>query len=328
MKDAIELFAALGRRLRRFGSDEHTRAVIGNACCENGWFSEAEIVRAVGALAEDMLRKEALEAWLAPYPVPVARPQRVLVVMAGNIPLVGFFDLLCVVASGHRCLVKPSAKDRVLMEFIVQALREIDLEVRAELCDGTEPVDAVIATGGENAVRHFRTRYAGIPALLRGSRQSVAVLSGRETPEQLAGLADDIWAYSGLGCRSVSLLFVPEGCDLRLEMPAVNAKYRNNYRQTRALLDMTSEPYRDLGAAVLIEREGFPTALSEICVARYRSPEEVAAWLAAHDEEVQCVVTECLAHNRRAGFGRAQSPALTDYPDERDVIAFLVALNG
>lgn len=328
MNDAIELFTALGRRLRQFGSDEPTLAVISRACRDNGWFSESEIVRAVGALADDMLRRELLEAWLAPYPVPVARPQRVLTVMAGNVPLVGFFDLLCVVASGHCCLMKSSAKDRVLMEYILHTLRGIDPQVRAELYDGAGPVDAVIATGGDDAVRYFRARYAGIPTLLRGSRQSVAVLSGREGREQLAGLADDIWAYSGLGCRSVSLVFVPEGYDLRLEMPGVNGKYRNNYRQTRALLDMTGQPYGDLGAAVLVERTAFPTALSEICVARYRTLEEVSAWLEAHDGEVQCVVTECLTHSRRAGFGRAQSPALTDYPDERDVIAFLAALNG
>lgn len=328
MKDAIERFAALGRRLRMFGCDDPSRDVIRRACRANGWFSETEIVRAVGALAEDMLREELLETWLTRYPVPVARPRRVLVVMAGNIPLVGFFDLLCVVASGHRCLVKPSAKDSVLTEFVLQELRAVDPQIAAEIYDGTGPMDAVIATGGENAVRYFKARYAGIPSLLRGNRQSVAVLSGRETPEQLAGLADDIWAYSGLGCRSVSLVFVPEGYDLRLKMPAVNEKYRNNYRQTRALLDMTGQPYRDLGAAVLVEQAVFPMALSEISVARYRSAEEVAAWLAAHDGEVQCVVTECLAHTRRAGFGRAQSPALTDYPDERDVIAFLTSLDG
>lgn len=327
MKDAIELFAALGSRLSRFGRDEFTRAVTERACRANGWFTPGEINRAVRTLAHEMLRGDRLRAWLARYPVPVARPRRVLVVMAGNIPLVGFFDLLCVVASGHRCLVKPSGKDSVLTEFILSELRQLDPEVRAELYDGTSAVDAVIATGGESANRYFRTRYADIPALLRGNRHSVAVLSGRETSEQLAGLADDIWAYSGLGCRSVSLLFVPQGYDLRLEMPPVNEKYRNNYRQTRALLEMTGRPFVDLGAAVLIEQREFPAALSEVSVARYRSLEEVTAWLGVHDAELQCVVTECLAHSRRAAFGRAQSPALTDYPDERDVIGFLAALN-
>ena len=204
MKSAIELFSALGRRLADFGGDAPTQEVAERACRANGWFTPADVRRAVAAIADGMLRRDRLETWLAPYPVPVAVPRRVLVVMAGNIPLVGFFDLLCVLAAGHRCLVKPSAKDRVLTEYVVGMLRELDPEVPVGFCDGSSPVDAVIATGSDNANRYFRTQYAGIPALLRGSRQSVAVLSGRETEAQLEGLADDIWAYSGLGCRSVS----------------------------------------------------------------------------------------------------------------------------
>lgn len=327
MENAIGLFSRLGCRLRGFGDDARTREVIGRACRENGWFTPADICRAVAAVADGMLRRDALAEWLAPYPVPVAEPRRVLVVMAGNIPLVGFFDMLCVLAAGHRCLVKPSAKDTVLMEYVIGLLRGIDPQVPVEFYDGSTSPDAVIATGSDNANRYFRARYAGIPSLLRGSRQSAAVLSGDETPEQLAGLADDIWAYSGLGCRSVSLLFLPEGYEPTLQMPDVNDKYKNNYRQTRALLTMQGRPFRDLGAAVAVERRDFPAALSQISYTYYKTPDEIAGWLAMHDDELQCVVTECLPHSRRAAFGCAQSPALTDYPDDRDVIAWLAALN-
>lgn len=328
MKNAIDLFSELGVRLRGFGGDDVTRAVMNAACRANGWFTPAEVCRAVGAIARDMLSREKLETWLADYPaVPVVAPRRVLVVMAGNIPLVGFFDLLCTVVSGHRCLIKLSAKDSVLMEYIVALLRDIDDSAPVEFYDGVSPVDAVIATGSDNANRYFRARYAGIPSLLRGSRQSAAVLSGDETPEQLAGLADDIWAYSGLGCRSVSLLFLPEGYEPTLQMPPVNDKYKNNYLQVRALLAMQGHPFLDLGAAVAVEQRAFPTALSQISYTHYKTPDEVAGWLAVHDDELQCVVTECLPHSRRAAFGCAQSPALTDYPDNRDVIAWLTALN-
>lgn len=328
MKNAIDLFSELGVRLRGFGGDDVTRAVMNAACRANGWFTPAEVRRAVGAIARDMLNREKLETWLADYPaVPVVAPRRVLVVMAGNIPLVGFFDLLCTVVSGHRCLIKPSAKDSVLMEYIVALLRDIDDSAPVGFYDGVSPVDAVIATGSDNANRYFRARYAGIPSLLRGSRQSAAVLSGDETPEQLAGLADDIWAYSGLGCRSVSLLFLPEGYEPTLQMPPVNDKYKNNYLQVRALLAMQGHPFLDLGAAVAVEQRAFPTALSQISYTHYKTPDEVAGWLAVHDDELQCVVTECLPHSRRAAFGCAQSPALADYPDNRDVIAWLTALN-
>lgn len=326
MKHAVELFSELGRRLRTFGTEPLSGAVLTRACRANGWFSPADVRRAVETLCRDMLDGRRLEEWLRRYAVPVAAPRRVLVVMAGNIPLVGFYDLLCVVASGHRCLVKPSSKDTELMEYVVATLRGIDPRAALEIYDGTSPVDAVIATGGENANRHFRARYAGIPALLRGHRQSVAVLSGEETPEQLAGLADDIWAYSGLGCRSVSMLLLPYGYEPQLEMPAVGRKYVNNFRQSAALLQMTGTPFRDLGAAALVEQAEFPSVLSRIACMRYRTPEEAEAWLAAHDDELQCVVSTCVRHPRRVDFGRAQSPSLTDCPDDRDVMAWLAAL--
>lgn len=327
MKDAIELFVTLGERLRDFGHNDATQRVIACACEANGWFTPAEICRAISALSAQMLRRDALCAWLKPYAVPVAVPRRVLVVMAGNIPLVGFFDLLCVLASGHRCLIKPSSKDSVLMEYIINLLHDIAPETAVELYDGNSPVDAVIATGGDDANRYFKARYAGISSLLRGSRSSVAVLSGHQTKEQLAALSDDIWAYSGLGCRNVSLIFLPEGCELKLQMPTMNAKYRNNYVQTRTLLAMTGQSFVDLGTAVALEQCAFPTALSQIAYAHYRTIAEVEAWLSAHDTELQCVVSECVQHSRCVRFGCAQAPTLTDYADEKDVIAFLVALN-
>ncbi len=327
MKDAIGVFAALGGRLAEFGRDEATARIAAQACLNNEWFTPHDVVRAATALTRDMLCRERLEAWAGRYPVPVAAPRRVLTILAGNIPLVGFYDLLCVLVAGHCCLVKPSSKDRVLTEWIVCQLREIDPCVPVGLYDGEAPVDAVIATGSDDTRRLFAARYAGIPSLLRGSRQSVAVLSGRETPQQMEGLADDIWAYSGLGCRSVSLVFLPEGMPLRLRVPeTLNPRYRNDYLRSRALLRMTGRPFVDLDGAVAVEGRAFPDSLSRIAFSFYRNPAEVEQWLADHDSEVQCVVTECLAHPRRASFGCAQSPSLDDAPDQRDVLEFLSAL--
>ena len=336
MKRTIDIFSELGARLRDFGADDASRRTIDLACAANGWFTPAEIRRAVRAITDEMLCRERLAAWLSAYPgmpdrlpaPPPFHPRRVLVIMAGNIPLVGFFDLLCVLVSGHRCVIKPSAKDRVLMEFMVDQLHAVEPALPIEYYDGTSPVDAVIATGSDNANRYFRSRYGNIPSLLRGSRQSVAVLSGRETAEQWAGLSDDIWAYSGLGCRNVSLLFLPRGSEPKLQVTDVNPKYKNNYLQQRALLTMLGERFVDLGSAVLVEQWAFPNALSRIAVAYYDSPAEVSAWLSEHDGELQCVVSESLTHSRVVPFGRAQSPALTDYPDARDVIAWLQTLNG
>ena len=326
MEKAIALFAELGRRLGTFGRDKTSRRIIRRAEQENGWFTEPEIRRAVEALRSEMLDQVRLRAWLAPYRVPVAVPRDVLVIMAGNLPLVGLFDLLCVVASGHRCLVKPSSKDRVLIGYAIDELKRIDPATRVGYYDDAMTPDAVIATGGDNANRYFRARFPGIPALLRGSRQSVAVLTGHECPEQLAGLSDDVFAYSGLGCRNVSLLFLPGGCEPMLAPPPMSSKYHNNYMQQRALLTLQGRSFRDCGGALLLPMRDFPPALSCIAYSHYERADEVSAWLEAHDSEVQCVVSDCLQHSRQVPFGRAQSPALTDYPDDRDVMEFLAGL--
>lgn len=327
MKKTIDLFSTLGMRLRDFGNDDASRQAICEACTRNEWFTPDEVRRAVKALVDEMLQPDKLAAWLDRYPaLPTRSPRRVLVVMAGNIPLVGFFDLLCTLASGHTCLVKPSSKDTVLMEYVIGLLHDIEPEVAVRLYDGSEPVDALIATGSNNAVRYFRTHYADIPTLLRGSRQSVAVLSGSETPQQLQGLSDDIWAYSGLGCRNVSLIFAPEGYTPELHMPSTNNKYRNNYIQQKALLAMQGRAFVDLGGAVLVEQSEFPDALSRIACTHYRSTEEVAEWLRQHDEALQCVVSACIPHSRRVDFGFSQRPTLNDYPDDMDVMEWLSKL--
>ncbi|MBQ5596576.1 MAG: aldehyde dehydrogenase, partial [Rikenellaceae bacterium] len=167
----IHFFGSLGERLAHFGEDSASRQAIADAVAANSWFSEREIRHAVEALRIQMLDEDRLRSWLDHYPtLPVATPRKVLVVMAGNIPLVGFFDLLCILASGNRCLVKPSSKDRILMQFVIDQLREIDPQVAVELFDGNTTPDAVIATGSNNAVRHFQAEYGSLPMLLRGSR--------------------------------------------------------------------------------------------------------------------------------------------------------------
>ena len=321
--DRIEVFAELGRRLETFGRDAATCRVIERACALNAWFSPSDICRAVDALRLRMLHADTLRQWLTRYPLlPVAAPGRVLVVMAGNIPLVGFSDLLCVLLSGHACTVKPSEKDRVMIEYVVGQLQEICPSLPLDLWDETE-VDAVIASGSDRAACYFRSRFAGVPALLRGSRYSAAVLSGRESADQLRGLSDDIFAYSGLGCRSVSFVFMPRGYELVLEVPVLSNKYINNYRQRKAVMTMTGLPYRDLGGLLMTQGTEFPAAIGEIRCMEYDALSEVSEWLAACDERVQCVVTDCLDHPRRAGFGQAQYPSPTDYPDGRDVMDFL-----
>lgn len=319
MKHTIELFSALSERLAHL-----PESIVKEAIAENPWYTPEAIHTAVEAIRREMLDPELLTRWLSAYRVPVANPKRVLVIMAGNLPLVGFFDLLCVVAAGHHCIVKPSSKDMVLTAHIINELSNIDPKVGISYYDGHTLPDAVIATGSDNTNRYFRARYGTIPTLLRGSRQSVAVLTGEESEAELRGLEEDIWLHNGLGCRNVSMLFLKEGMAFPAIRPtSLHSKYRNNYLQNKALLEMTSEPFIDLGGAVAMESNRFPARLSTLTYRYYRTTEEVAEWLTAHDRELQCVVAREKLHPRAVPFGRAQHPTLTDYPDAVDVVAFL-----
>lgn len=329
----VDIFAELGRRLTAFGSDGRTREMARVAQLQNPWFTPREVARAARSLAGRMLSPEALADWLTHYPaLPVAVPRDVLVVMAGNIPFVGFQDLLCVVASGHRALVKTSSKDSFLMSWLIDELRGITPELPVSEAGSNESPDAVIAMGGDNAVRSLGALYPGVPALLRGNRSSLAVISGNETTGQLDGLADDILSYSGLGCRNVSLVFVPDGYDtgelenaLRNYRAGVNPKYLNNCRQVKATLSMNAASFIDCGHCVMCEEREFPASVSRINYTRYSSADEVSEWIADRDAGIQCVAGS-IAHPRAVGFGETQSPTLRDYPDGRDTMRFLMSI--
>lgn len=251
--------------------------------------------------------------------------------MAGNIPLVGFFDLMCVLLSGHGCLYKPSSKDSVLIDHIAGLLTGIDPSLPLQRMNGKRP-DAVIATGSDNTNRYFRTIYHDMPALFRGSRHSIAVLTGDETPADLAELRQDIFTYFGMGCRNVSQLFLPRNYDTEPLMralqkdPVTHPPYLHNYRQAFALNTMQGKPFTD-GGFFLLREGGEPAqTVSELACTRYDSLSEVEDWLPGHDSRIQCVVSNRIRHPRRVRFGQAQHPAPTDYPDGIDVMKFLLEL--
>ena len=299
---------------------------------DNEWFTEADIRYAVDAVRREMLDEKRVEKWLSLYPSLSKRSgekKRVAVIMAGNIPLVGLFDVLCVVASGNIPCVKPSSKDSVLYTFVEQLLLNIEPSLKIEQYTTDGEYDAVIATGGDSANLYFRTAFEGVPSLLRGSRHSVAVLSGGENDGDMKALSEDMFLHSGLGCRNVSLVFVPKGFKPQFEVRKMCRAYHNNYLQCRALLTMRGAEFEDLGEAILVysQEAEFPRFLSQINVVEYDSLEEVQSWLKANDEALQCVVTAIGGlHSRQVPVGKAQRPSLTDYADERDVMKFLCEL--
>lgn len=319
MQHPIDIFATLGDRLKGFGNDDITHKVIDEAIAANGWFTRDDILRAIDAICSEMLVRERLEEWLSHYPI-ATEPKRVAVIMAGNIPLVGFFDLLCVIAAGHTCCVKPSSKDRVLMHYVIGLLREIEPAIRIEDYNATDHYDMAIATGGDDANAYFREHFASTRTLLRGSRHSIAILDGTESHEELRGLYTDITSYSGLGCRSVSMLFVPRGYTPKFECQAAhNPKLQRNVQSMRATLTIEGVEHHDCGAFLMCKGDGFSNSLAIVTLREYDDIEDVREWISDNKEVIQCVVS----HSDIA-FGRAQYPALTDYADGVDTMRFLL----
>ena len=319
MKHIVDIFSALGERLTSFGGDDASNRIIDEAIAANGWFTRADILRAVEAIRTEMLNREKLTAWLKNYTKAV-EPKRVAVIMAGNIPLVGFFDLLCVVAAGHECHLKPSSKDSVLMRYVVEQLRDIESNIAIYDYSSDATYDMAIATGGDDANAYFRDHFAGTRTLLRGSRHSVAVLNGDESAEELQALHNDITAYSGLGCRSVSMLFVPRGYvpDFKRGV-AENVKLRRNIQAMRATLMIEGAEFWDAGAFIMRRGEDFAQSLAVVTLREYLDIGEVSEWIEENKEHIQCVVS-----HSDIPFGRAQYPALTDYADGVDTMRFLL----
>lgn len=323
MKATIQIFATLASRLMGLTTKSD---VVCRAAEQNPWFTPSEIIRSAQEIARTMLDAEALAEWMTHYPtLPVKSPRRVLIVMAGNIPFVGLFDLLCVVMSGNIPVIKSSSKDSQLMGWVVEMLHDIEPKLQVESF-ANQSVDAVIATGSESAFRHFKSQYAGSHSLLRGDRHSVAVLSGKEGQAELEALSQDIFLYSGLGCRNVSMIFAPQGMEICLTPPKMNPLYIDNYRHTKALLTMLGQKFIDLNSALLVESAEFTPALSAIALCRYGDIAEVERWIEEHDAELQCVVSRCVSHSRLVDFGQAQSPGLFDYADDVDTMRFLASI--
>ncbi len=315
-RSMVEVLAELGRRMA-----EHPSHAARN-------------------IARDMLAPEALSEWMAgwraEYPaLPVAVARNVLIITAGNIPFVGVQDLVCVLAAGHRAIVKPSSRDKDNMEWVVEQLLDIDPEMPVSSTDGSLSAapDAVIAMGADGTVAAIGEKYAGVPALLRGNRSSLAVLDGSESAGELAGLADDVLMYSGLGCRNVSLVWVPRGYDLTglrdvmvRRADGLERKYQGNLRQTRALLRMGGVEHLDCGACLMVEARDFPSAPSILNYTFYESLSETADWIARHGAEIQCVASNCPLSTIHYPLGSTQRPSLMDYPDGRDTMKFLAEI--
>jgi len=299
---------------------------------ENGWFIPEFIDLAVSNIASGFLREEKINELITTYTIPNENmaPKRVGIVMAGNIPLVGFHDFFCVFLTGHIAMVKPSSKDDVLLRHLIIKMIEWNKEVSGHvvLREMLKNCDAYIATGSNNSSRYFEYYFRNYPSIIRKNRTSVAILTGEETGEDLEGLADDVYQYFGLGCRNVTKLFVPEGYDF---VPLLNAfrkydhlanhhKYKNNYDYNLAIHMLNKTYYMSNESILLIESPAPFSPISQLHYEFYTDINGVQEKLAT-DENIQCVVGR-----KAVGFGQAQCPSVTDYADGVDTMKFLMAL--
>lgn len=298
----------------------------------NQWFIPAFIDRSCTNIVNSYLQKEKLEAWAASYDLPEENrsPKKVGLVMAGNIPLVGFYDMLCIFLSGHYQVIKPSSKDDVLIKFLAEKMYAFNPAVKehitfAERLNGCE---AYIATGSNNTGRYFEYYFGRYPHIIRKNRTSVAIIEGDETRQDLENLSDDIQLYFGLGCRNVSKVYVPANYNFGPLLKALEKydylsdihKYKHNYDYQLALLMMGSKPYMTNGSVLLSENKALFSAVSHVHYEYCTKEAHIAEQLMQNDE-VQCIVGRNFTP-----FGKAQQPGLTDYADGVDTMAFLKGL--
>lgn len=325
-----EMLIRLGEYMA--ANSEQWQAAKKRAYAENNWFITEFIDLAVQNIIRQYLSSEHLDKVIMKYGLPSENPhpKKVGIVMAGNIPLVGFHDFLCVFISGHIAFIKPSSKDNVLIRHLVEKLIEWNAEVANMVSFGEmlKGCDAYIATGSNNSGRYFEYYFNKYPHIIRKNRTSVAVLSGEESDKELEQLADDVYAYFGLGCRNVTKLYVPEQYNF---LPLLEAfrkynhlinynKYKNNFDHNLSLLILNNRYYMTNGSILLVEDASMFSPISQLNFEYYSDRKEVQKKL--HDNaSIQCVVGD-----ENTGFGKAQEPHICDFADGVDTMQFLKAL--
>jgi len=316
--------------------DEDFKNLISSAQNSNSWFTAGEVKKALQAL-QNILDTEDLEAWFKNITI-TATPKKVGLILAGNIPMVGFHDVLCVLATGNIALIKLSSSDDKLLPALLAELIKIEplLEKQIIYTERLKDFDAIIATGSNNTSRYFDYYFGKGPNIIRKNRNSVAVLTGNETPDEIALLGHDVFDYFGLGCRNVSKLYIPEGYDIKNFFEPIeyfrdiadHFKYNNNYDYNKSIYLVNLAEHFDNGFLLLREDKSLSSPLAVLYFERYSSLDEVEGILAAQAENIQCVVStaDLKAGVPVLGFGQSQNPKLWDYADNVDTIAFLKGL--
>jgi hypothetical protein len=302
----------------------------------NGWFTEENVLNSYRSLSK-MLTKENLEKWLSNYTLKEVKPKSIGLIMAGNIPLVGFHDILCVLMSGHNVLIKASGNDSHLPKCVAEILISLEAGFKGRIVftDGQlKNIDAIIATGSNNSARYFEHYFGKLPHIIRKNRNSIAVLNGTETPEELSLLGNDIFQYFGLGCRNVSKVFVPVNYNLDNIFKAVfdkkqilqNNKYCNNYEYNKTVYLMGGVQLLENGFLLMKEDLGLASPVAVLFYEYYTNEAEVIERLQMDAPHIQCIVSKMQSIKNTISFGQTQTPELWDYADGVDTLKFLIGI--
>ena len=331
-KQRIEAFAQLGEYL--LSDNPRLQQIIESAQYSNPWFTAPNIQEAVKATALN-LSEDLLQDWLASYLFDGETEKTVGLVLAGNIPLVGFHDILCVLCAGFSVQIKPSSDDPVLTAHLLAKLQDIcpAFVPKINITERLKDFDLVIATGNDNSARYFTYYFGGKPHIIRKNRNSLAVLTGKENADELHQLGNDVFNYFGLGCRSVSKLFVPEGYDISAFFEGIASfhdsinhhKYANNYDYNKSIYLINGNPHYDNGFLLVKPDERTASPLGVLYLEEYKNTAALVELLNAQSAHLQCVVSnEHLAiATPVVDFGQSQRPTLDDYADGVNTLDFL-----
>ncbi len=344
-KSTLQAFVKLGSFLSAYLAEKHNldsdrfkdlQETLVKAQTQNSWFTSSNLDFALKQWAS-VLTENNLTQWLANYTFKDEKtPKTVAIIMAGNIPLVGFHDFLCVLLSGNNVLAKLSSNDRLLLPFLSNILVEHTPELKNAIQfteEKLEDFDAVIATGSNNTSRYFEYYFGKYPNIIRKNRNSVAIISEKESKDDLKALGEDIFRYYGLGCRNVSKIYVPKGYNFDVFFESIFSfqdivnqhKYANNYDYNKAVYLMSNMPLLDNGFLVLKEDESFASPIACLFYEFYENEMTLKKTLEQQKENIQCIVSNGWLEGG-VSFGHTQTPQLTDYADGVDTMSFLLEL--
>ncbi len=333
----IITFSKLGSFLTDPTNQDSLQSLFAAARNENAWFTNDFVQLAIQNISQNFLNEQSLIDFSNKYTkLHTIIPKKVGLVMAGNVPAVGFHDLLCVVLSGNIALVKLSTNDSVMMRFLIQKLYEFDEEMRnsIKIVERLNDAEVLIATGSDNTAKHFEYYFANTPKIIRKNRTSVAILNGKESKSDLSNLGNDIFQYFGLGCRNVSKLYVPVGYSFNDFFESIeywstirlHHKYNNNYDYNKSIYLVNKIPHLDNGFLLLKEDDALVSPISVCFFEYYENQKHLTTLIEENQNKIQCIVSNHWQEKNCVGFGEAQMPNIDSYADGVDTMEFLCNL--